>query len=247
MLYWVLLASFIAAAAAVVPLLLFVTAPYGRYSRPGWGPLMPVRLGWFVMELPALVVFAGCYAAGTGRTSSIAVAFLALWVTHYSYRTLAFPALIRPSRGQMPVVVVVFGIAFNVVNSYLNGYWLFSVGRSRAGLADTRFLVGTALFVVGFAAHVTADLGLRRLRPPGQRGYAIPSGGLFRWVSCPNYLGEMAEWAGWALATWSPAGLAFALWTVANLAPRALAHHRWYRENFPLYPPARRALVPGLW
>ena len=34
------------------------------------------------------------------------------------------------------------------------------------------------------------------------------------------------------------------LYTAANLAPRALAHHAWYRERFPGYPPRRRALIP---
>ena len=65
-------------------------------------------------------------------------------------------------------------------------------------------------------------------------------------MSCPNYLGEMLEWFGWALASWSPAGLAFALYTVANLMPRALQTHRWYRAQFPDYPANRKALVPFL-
>jgi 3-oxo-5-alpha-steroid 4-dehydrogenase 1 len=33
---------------------------------------------------------------------------------------------------------------------------------------------------------------------------------------------------------------------MANLVPRARAHHRWYRERFPDYPARRKALVPGL-
>jgi 3-oxo-5-alpha-steroid 4-dehydrogenase 1 len=85
---------------------------------------------------------------------------------------------------------------------------------------------------------------LRALRAPGERGYKIPKGGLYEWVSCPNYLGEMIEWTGWALATWSVAGLAFAVYTIANLAPRAVAHHRWYRMQFPEYPPGRKAIIP---
>ena len=64
----------------------------------------------------------------------------------------------------------------------------------------------------------------------------MPRGGFFRWVSCPNYLGEMLQWSGFALATWSLPGLSFALWTVANLLPRAVAHHRWYRREFADYP-----------
>ena len=66
-------------------------------------------------------------------------------------------------------------------------------------------------------------------------------------MSCPNYLGEVVEWGGWALATWSMAGLSFAVWTLMVLSTRAHSHHRWYRENFPEYPPGSRALIPGLW
>ena len=48
------------------------------------------------------------------------------------------------------------------------------------------------------------------------------------------------------MATWSLAGVAFAVYTVANLAPRAVTHHRWYRQQFPDYPEQRRALIPYL-
>ena len=108
-------------------------------------------------------------------------------------------------------------------------------------------MIGLILFLAGYGVNRWADLTLRGLRRPGETGYKIPYGGLFRWVSCPNYLGEIVEWFGWALTTWSLPGLAFALWTVANLAPRARAHHAWYHDHFPDYPPERKALIPGIW
>lgn len=87
---------------------------------------------------------------------------------------------------------------------------------------------------------------LRRLRRPGDTSYHIPFGGAYRWVSCPNYFGELVEWLGWAILTWSPAGLVFFFWSAANLVPRARTHHRWYREHFADYPRERRALIPFL-
>ena len=60
-------------------------------------------------------------------------------------------------------------------------------------------------------------------------------------------IARLAFWTGWAVATWTFAGAAFALFTAANLVPRARAHHRWYRETFPDYPPERAAILPGLW
>ncbi|HEX6242129.1 MAG TPA: 3-oxo-5-alpha-steroid 4-dehydrogenase, partial [Polyangiales bacterium] len=89
-----------------------------------------------------------------------------------------------------------------------------------------------------------SDRILLGLRAPGETGYKIPRGGLYSFISCPNYFGELVEWCGWALLTWSLPGLFFALFTAANLVPRALAHHRDYRRRFPDYPSERRAVLP---
>jgi 3-oxo-5-alpha-steroid 4-dehydrogenase 1 len=85
------------------------------------------------------------------------------------------------------------------------------------------------------------------LRQPGEGGYKIPQGGIYRYISCPNYFGEVLEWCGWALATWSLTGLTFAVWTFANLAPRARSHHAWYHSHFPTYPKERKAFIPWIW
>ena len=116
---------------------------------------------------------------------------------------------------------------------------------SRAAVAPV--WVAATLFVLGWGMSTWADTVLLHLRKPGETGYRIPRGGLYRWVSCPNYLGKILEWSGWALATWSWAGLAFAVYTFANLAPRAMLNHRWYRATFPDYPRDRKALIPLVW
>ena len=102
------------------------------------------------------------------------------------------------------------------------------------------------LFFGGWTLCAWSDRILRNLRAPGETGYKIPTGGAFRWVTSPNYLGEIVMWLGWSLATWSLAGLTIAAITMANLIPRARANHRWYHEKFPDYPKDRKALVPFL-
>ena len=99
-------------------------------------------------------------------------------------------------------------------------------------------------FLSGMVIHFHSDAQLRELRNNHGSAYQIPRAGLFKYVSCPNYLGEIIEWLGWGLLIWSWAGLAFALFTIANLGPRAISHHKWYREHFPDYPTRRRALIP---
>src|SRR5260221_167757 len=115
---------------------MLVTAPYGRHAREGWGPRLSARVGWVLMESPALIA----------------------------------------------------------------------------------------------------------LRKPGETGYRVPYGALHDLVANPNYLGEVIEWTGWAIATWSLAGASFALYTAANLVPRALANRDWLRERLPEYPRRRRAI-----
>ena len=250
-----LIVAWLALASVTFVALRHVAAPYGRHGRRGWGPMIDSRLGWVVMEAPAAVLFAVLFLLAYKSRRAVAAptltdwTFLAMWEAHYLHRAFIYPFRRGGACSRMPVSVPALAVFFNLVNAYLNGRYLFhfSAGYAPAWLADPRFLVGLAVFVAGYAINKRADAVLRRLRVSSAPGYKIPHGGLYRWVSCANYLGEIIEWLGWATATWSLAGLTFAVWTAANLAPRALAHHRWYREQFPDYPKGRRALIPGIW
>ena len=244
-----LLYGWLALAAVVFFALLAVQAPYGRYARSGWGPTVGATLGWVLMELPAVLVPAVLFVAG-GRTTAAAVVFLAMWQLHYVQRTFIFPFRLRGAR-RTPWSVVAMGAGFNVGNGYLNARVLFTLGPAHptSWLYSPQFLIGALIFATGLALNLHSDGLLRRLRRSGEgtdATYKIPRGGLFRWVSCPNYLGEILEWIGWAIATATLAGWSFAAWTAANLVPRALAHHRWYRQRFPDYPRQRKALIPWL-
>ncbi len=238
-----------ALAVVVFVALFFVVAPYGRHTRSGWGPRIDNRLGWVIMEAVAPLVFAVCFIVGTNTKTATELVFFALWEAHYIHRAFIYPLGLRGEAKWMPIVVMGSALLFNGVNAYLNGRYIFtfSTGYNNQWLADPRFIIGVALFIIGFIINRQADHTLRNLRGPGESGYKVPYGALYRWISCPNYLGEIIMWIGWAVATWSLPGLAFAIWTMANLVPRARAHHTWYREHFLDYPPERKALVPGLW
>jgi protein-S-isoprenylcysteine O-methyltransferase Ste14 len=245
----ILLASF-ASAAVTFAALFFVSAPYGRHARRGWGPHLPNWLGWLLMEAISAVGMAVMFFTGDAPKTAATVTFLALWEAHYIQRAFIYPFLLRDGKKKMPLVVALLAVGFNLGNAYVNGRYLFHFAAGRytaAWLLEPRFIVGASLFALGFIVNRWADNRLRNLRLPGETGYRVPQGGLYRYISCPNYFGEILEWFGWAIATWSLAGLAFAVWTFANLAPRARSNHLWYRERFAEYPPARKALLPGIW
>ncbi len=241
--------SWFAVAMGVFIALFFVAAPYGRPARSGWGPMISSRTGWFLMESPSPLVFGACFLLGEAPVTTTSLAFVAMWWGHYVYRAWIYPFRLNSAVKPMPLSVVAMAILFNCANGYLNGRYLFGPagGYPAAWLATPQFWVGALLFVSGLMINRRADHTLWLLREPGQSEYRIPQGGLYRWVSCPNYLGEIVQWFGWAIATWSLAGLSFAVWTVANLAPRARSNHAWYRAHFPDYPRERKALIPIIW
>jgi len=245
---WLIVTAFVLAVGVFVALF-FIAAPYGRHSRSGWGPTLNDRLGWVVMESAAPLVFFICFLDGRAAPSAAIFVFLAMWEVHYVHRAFIFPFSLRNEAGRMALVVTALGFLFNAANAYLNGRYVFGLsgGYPADWLIGPKFMIGASLFLVGFIVNRHADWTLRSLRRPGESGYTIPHGGLYRWISCPNYFGEILIWTGWAIATWSLAGLAFATWTAANLAPRARSHQRWYRQYFPDYPEKRKALVPLLW
>ncbi len=176
-----------------------------------------------------------------------------------------YPILIRGrKRKTFPLLLIAMAIAYNCANGYVNGYHLF-ISRHvypTEWITDPRFIIGIVLFVTGLVMHIHSDAILRKLRssaslnvrrrsgdgssrePPESGVYRIPYGGMFRFVSSPNYPGEIIEWCGFALATWSTAGLSFAVFTIANLLPRAISNHRWYLKTFADYPRNRQALIP---
>ena len=249
LLFDALLIGCLVVAAVTMAVLFFIPAPYGRHRRAGWGPSLDHRLGWVVMEAPAALVFAACLAVGEYKSLATSWVFFGMWEAHYVHRTAIYPLQLCNNGRRMPLAIISLGFLFNTLNAYLNGRYLFTLsgGYPAAWLVDPRFIAGLALFIAGFVTNRVADHTLHALRRCDRSVYTIPRGGLYRWISCPNYLGEIVEWFGWAIATWSLPGLAFAVWTAANLVPRARSHHRWYRRQFPDYPPERKALLPFLW
>ena len=228
------------------PILLYITAPYGRHAKSGWGPMIDNRLGWFIMEFPALLIFVLFIITWGDFGNSLVISAFFLWMIHYFNRVYVFPLRIKTEGKKMPLIIMVFALFFNMVNSFLNGFWLSHLVSdfSTELFFNIRFLAGVFLFICGFIINQYHDNILVRLRKSSKNGYKIPYGGLFKYVSCPNFLGEIIEWGGFALLTWGLAPLSFFIWTCVNLVPRALDHHKWYKKKFEKYPEKRTALVP---
>ena len=87
---------------------------------------------------------------------------------------------------------------------------------------------------------------LANLRVAGEKGYVLPTQGLFRYVACPHYLGEILAWCGYALIFHHFAAFAVTLAMTAYLFGRSHNTVKWYRER--MEPPANwRRVIPFIY
>ncbi|KAJ8395244.1 hypothetical protein AAFF_G00034460 [Aldrovandia affinis] len=226
--------------------LLFENVPYGRYSSSKYGFPVNVKFAWFVQELPAFMLPV-YLVLGTSATqlSQISNRFIvAMYFCHYVQRSLIFPFLIRGGKST-PFASFMLAIVFCVYNGYLQIRYLSQFAVYPANwVTHPCFITGCVLWLVGFLINIHSDHILRNLRKPGETDYKIPVGGMFEYVSGANFLGEIVEWSGFALAAHSIHSAAFAIFTLVVLSSRAVAHHKWYLAKFEDYPKSRKALIP---
>ena len=233
-------------AALVFVLLFIVKAPYGKFSRSGWGPAVKSKWAWLVMEFPspALMILLFLIA---GPKSIPQIVFFIFWLMHYLHRTFIYSQIQSGRNKPYPLILVLMAFIFNCLNGFVNGFGIFNLREyDTEWLLSWQFISGSLIFICGFVINKISDEKLRHFRMESPSEYIIPHGWLFNYISSPHYFGEIIEWGGWALMTFSLPGLAFFLFTFANLFPRAISSHNWYKQNFPAYPAGRKAIIPLL-
>ncbi len=234
--FYIFLAVMAAAAAVVFVALFFVNAGYGKFYTPKWGPSVDNRLGWVLMEAPVFFAMLLLWWLSGRRADPVRLVFLILFEIHYFHRSFIFPLKIR-GRSRMPLSIILMGALFNTLNALMQGGWIFWFSPADAyplsWLYGLPFVLGTALFFYGMFINIQSDGIIRDLRQPGDTNHYLPKGGMFRYVTSANYFGEVLEWIGFAILTWSLSGAVFAWWTFANLAPRAARIYDMYQREFP--------------
>ena len=239
--YYMIMAGMAAMAVVVFVALFFFKAGYGYLSNSKWGPKISNKVAWVLMEAPAflfLLYYTVRFAlsgADTGNSKVVLYVMAGLFLLHYFQRSFIFPMLMR-GKSKMPVAVMLMGLVFNTLNAYMIGGWLFEMAPSgmytTAWFHSPQFIIGLLVFFLGMGINLHSDHVIRNLRKPGDTKHYIPRKGFYKYVTSANYFGELTEWIGYAILTWSPAGVLFAVWTFANLGPRAKSLTEKYIEEF---------------
>ncbi|MBQ8811454.1 MAG: DUF1295 domain-containing protein [Bacteroidales bacterium] len=238
--------------------LFFFKAGYGYLSSSKWGPAINNKTAWVLMEAPAFIFMLhytlrfALSGTDTGNSKEVLYIMAGLFLIHYFQRSFIFPLMMR-GKSKMPVAIMLMGLTFNTLNAYIIGGWLYS--EAPAGMYGTswlyspQFIIGLIVFITGMIINLHSDHVIRNLRKPGDTRHHIPRKGLYRYVTSANYFGELTEWIGYAILTWSPAGLLFAAWTFANLGPRARSLTEKYEAEFgeEYKKLNKKHLIPFIW
>lgn len=221
--------------------LFFFKAGYGYLSSSKWGPTVSNKLGWILMEAPAfffLLYYAAHYAAtciNPVNDNLVLYIIAGLFLLHYFQRAFVFPLLMR-GKSTMSVLVMFLGMIFNTANSWFIGQWLFHLAPegfyTLSWLVGPRFIIGVVIFFLGMFINMQSDYIIRHLRKPGDTKHYIPTKGMYKYVTSANYFGEIIEWIGYAILSWSPCGFLFAFWSFCNLAPRSKSLTKKYESEF---------------
>lgn len=226
--------------------LYFVDAGYGKMRSDKWGPSMNNKVGWLLMECPVFFVVLYEYFkslnmyGGLTQNAPYWVFFL-IFEFHYFQRSFVFPFLLK-GKSKMPFAIMILSVVWNLINGYIQGYFLFHIAPTdpyyshlytSEWLSDPRFIVGTVIFITGWIINIHSDHVIRHLRKPGDTNHYLPKKGLYKYVTSANYFGEITEWFGFAILTWSFAGLVFFWFSCCNLVPRANSIYNKYAEEFP--------------
>ena len=227
--------------------LFYESAPYGRHIKNGWGIDIPARLGWIVMESPCVILMIAFSIIVKEQLETIHLIFLLLWLTHYVHRSFIYPFAVEMTNPKMPISIAVSAFFFNIINVSIQAFGIFYYTEYDSDwILSPTFIIGLSLFLIGMFINVRSDYYIASMKKRKGPGYHIPNGFLYKYISAPNYFGEIIEWIGWTILTWSISGVIFLIWVVANLFPRAISHHKWYKNKFENYPQDRKAIIPGV-
>ena len=142
-------------------------APYGTESKQTskipewwWGPKMSAKLGWYLMEVPALVVAILTVALFDHhdylRAPVHCQLAVGMFLCHYVNRAIIYPSKRNNNASMERCATFVLGAFFNSGNAYAVVRYLTKFGRGTSldALSTLHVVVSVVIFFVGVAVNM---------------------------------------------------------------------------------------------
>lgn len=226
--------------------LLFIKAYYGKFFNKSEDgnciqkllrkifPVIPSRISWIIQECPCvfITIFFIIYYYENLNYKNILV--ISPFLIHYIHRTFIFPFVIHSSKNN-PLEITLMAFTFCFFNAIMINRSIFCLIKDYGDEFLLNYIFGLAIFLLGIYINIHSDYSMIKQRNANQdenNKYIIPRGFMYELISCPNYFGELTEWLGFFILSNSFSGLVFFISTFANLFPRAIQYHQWYKNKF---------------
>ncbi len=207
---------------------------------------LPSRLGMFLLYFPAVLLFPLTVGLSDEAPTTWHLVCAAMVSAHFGKRCLE-ALFIHKYSGVMNgfSVVMICGL-YSTLSGLLG--WIAVHDVPSTLLQSPNFtplwIPGFIIWSLGTAINAYHPVLLANLRPPGETGYKVPEGGLFRWIACPHYLGELIAWWGFSLIFHHVAAFVVTLTMTFYLSGRAYNTLKWYRGKDLELPAGWKRLVP---
>lgn len=221
---------------------------YSKFARRNQRYSVRSQLGMFAIYFPAAVIYPSIHVLGDGAATTWHLVAMALIVVHFGKRCLEVLFVHRYSGVMNGWTVITICLLYSAVSWLLGEIATREVPAELVASAhlDRLLPVGLAVWLIGTGINLYHHVLLARLRKPGDKTYRVPSGGLFRFVACPHYLGEIIAWWGYALIFQHAAAVAVTATMTAYLMGRSHNTRKWYRSHVEGVPSSWRRLVPSV-
>ena len=220
---------------------------YSKFADRKKARALPSRLGMFIIYFPAVFAF---WLPAIGRDAPIpgwhALAG-ALMSAHFAKRCLEVLFVHRYSGVMNLGSVAMICTLYTTVSGLMGWIAFHEIDATVLSSGDfTPMLrLGLVVWGLGTAINFWHHRILANLRKPGETGYVMPKRGLFRFVACPHYLGEIIAWWGYSIVFCHVGAAIASLAMTFYLAGRAHNTVKWYRERLgDQVPKGWRRLVP---
>ncbi len=222
---------------------------YSKFARQQQRYSVPSRLGMFLIYFPAIVIYPAVYYGGGAPESTWHTIAMVLVLAHFAKRCLETLFVHKYSGVMNGWTVLVVGSLYSTLAWLLAEVATHDVTPELVeaeGFEDL-LVVGLAIWTVGQLLNYWHHRLLANLRKPGETGYKLPRGGLFRFVACPHYFAEVIAWVGYALFFHHISGAVLTVFMASYLMGRSHNTVKWYRNKLGEVPPGWRRMIPFIY
>ena len=211
---------------------------YSKFAKNvEFGIHVPSRFGMLCLYFPAFLYAASRLDKTSGRSHTIAT----MVAVHFLKRSLEC-LFVHKYSGSMPIASSAFISFFYTLLAFACTYFTEKIPSSE--FEDFTGIWGWRLFLIGILGNGYHHYLLASLRKPGEKGYKIPTGGIFGFVATPHYFFELIGWYGVSIASQHSMVLLFSFAMSVYLFDRAVAQSAWNKKKIPGYPKSRKNIIP---